>query len=47
VAAWGRGARHFLVVPPESDEHVQALLGGRLVPLEVVSDRTLYTDRPL
>jgi 4-amino-4-deoxy-L-arabinose transferase-like glycosyltransferase len=45
--AWGQGVRHFLVVPPESDEHVQTLLKGHLVRLQVVSDRTLYTDRPL
>jgi hypothetical protein len=44
---WGHGVRQFLVVPPESDAHVQALLPGRLVRLQVVSDRTLYTDRPL
>ncbi len=44
---WGNGVRQFLVVPPESDAHVQALLTGRLVRLQVVSDRTLYTDRPL
>ncbi len=42
---WGHGVRHFLVVPPESDAHVRALLAGRLVQLQVVSDRTLYTDR--
>ncbi len=47
VAAWGHGPRHFLVVPPESDEHVQALLRGRLIRLQVVSDRTLYTDQPV
>jgi 4-amino-4-deoxy-L-arabinose transferase-like glycosyltransferase len=47
VGMWGHGAQHFLVVPPESDEHVQALLRGRLVRLQVVSDRTLYTDQPL
>jgi hypothetical protein len=47
VATWGTGVRHFLCVPPEHDAHVQALLAGRLVKLQVVSDRTLYTDRPL
>ena len=47
AGAWGHGERHFLVVPPESDAHVQALLQGRLVRLQVVSDRTLYTDQPL
>ena len=47
VADWGHGVRHFLVVPPQWDAHVQALLQGRLYTLQVVSDRTLYTDRPL
>ncbi len=47
VADWGRGVRHFLLVPPEWDAHVQALLGAKLFRLQVVSDRTLYTDRPV
>jgi 4-amino-4-deoxy-L-arabinose transferase-like glycosyltransferase len=45
---WGQGAvRQFLLVPPESRAHVEQLLGGKLVLLQEVSDRTLYTDRPL
>lgn len=47
VSLWGHGVRHFLVVPPEWDAHVQALLGPGLVRLQVVSDKTLYTDRPV
>jgi 4-amino-4-deoxy-L-arabinose transferase-like glycosyltransferase len=44
---WGHGPRRFLLVPQESDAHVEALLAGRLTKLQEVSDRTLYTDRPL
>ncbi len=46
-ATWTHGPRHFLLVPPESDEAVEKLLAGHLTRLQVVSDRTLYTDRPL
>jgi hypothetical protein len=46
LAMWGQGPRHFLFVPVEEREHVQALLGGRALILQELSDRTLYTDRP-
>ncbi len=44
----GSGQRLFLCVPPEFDAHVRALLGaGRVYDLKELSDRTLYSNRPL
>jgi 4-amino-4-deoxy-L-arabinose transferase-like glycosyltransferase len=41
------GQRLFLYVPPESDAHVQALLGPtHLVDMKQLADRILYTNRP-
>ncbi len=56
AAEWGAAHsphRLFLFVPPESRQHVEALLGkGRLYRMLTLADqeagqRTLYTDRPL
>jgi 4-amino-4-deoxy-L-arabinose transferase-like glycosyltransferase len=47
LSMWGTGARKFLFVPAEFHSHVEKLLGGHLVELQEVSDKTLYTDRPL
>lgn len=44
---WGTGPRHFLFVPGDFHDHVEALLGARLHQIQEVSDKTLYTDRPL
>jgi hypothetical protein len=44
---WGSGPRKFLFVPGDFHDHVQALLGTQLVPVQELSDKTLYTDRPL
>ncbi|HEY6448943.1 MAG TPA: glycosyltransferase family 39 protein [Acidobacteriaceae bacterium] len=44
---WGHGPRHFLFVPGDFHHHVERLLGARLVPVQELSDKTLYTDRPL
>jgi 4-amino-4-deoxy-L-arabinose transferase-like glycosyltransferase len=47
LAQWGHGPRHFLCVPPENAEHVDKLLAGKLVKVQDLADRTLYTDKPL
>ncbi|MGC8550476.1 MAG: ArnT family glycosyltransferase [Acidobacteriaceae bacterium] len=47
VALWGHGQRKYLFVPPEYFNHIQQLLGGRLYEVQELSDKTLYTDRPL
>jgi 4-amino-4-deoxy-L-arabinose transferase-like glycosyltransferase len=44
---WGTGPRHFLFVPEDFHEHVVQLLGSRLYRVQELSDKTLYTDRPL
>lgn len=42
------GTRIFLFVPPQHDAHVKALLGkDRPIDIKEVSDKTLYTNRPL
>lgn len=47
VAMWGDGPRKLLFVPGYNHDKVEALLAGRLVKLQELSDKTLYTDRPL
>ncbi len=44
---WGTGPRRFLFVPGDFHDHVEALLHARLYKVQEVSDKTLYTDRPL
>lgn len=47
-SAPGSGQRLFLCVPPEFDAHVRGLLGsGHVYDLKELSDRTLYSNRPL
>lgn len=42
------GERLFLYVPPESEKHVQDLVGARrMVDLKELSNGTLYTNRPM
>ena len=47
VAMWGHGKRKFLYVPSEYYNLVQKLLAGRLYEVQELSNKTLYTDRPL
>ena len=50
LAKWGTGPRIFLFVPGEFHDHVEQLLaanGKNLYKLQELSDKTLYTDRPL
>jgi 4-amino-4-deoxy-L-arabinose transferase-like glycosyltransferase len=47
LALWGTGPRRFLFVPGEVHAHVAALLGPRAYLLQELSDKALYTDRPL
>jgi 4-amino-4-deoxy-L-arabinose transferase-like glycosyltransferase len=47
LALWGNGPRRFLFVPGEARSHVTGLLGPRAYLLQELSDKTLYTDRPL
>jgi 4-amino-4-deoxy-L-arabinose transferase-like glycosyltransferase len=45
---WGSGPRKFLFVPDdETRVHVEQMLGARLYPLQELSEKMLYTDRPV
>ena len=44
---WGAGARKFLIVSGDDRQHVEQMLGARLYPLQELSDKMLYTDRPV
>jgi 4-amino-4-deoxy-L-arabinose transferase-like glycosyltransferase len=47
LALWGNGPRRFLFVPGDVRTHVAGLLGTRAYLLQELSDKALYTDRPL
>jgi 4-amino-4-deoxy-L-arabinose transferase-like glycosyltransferase len=47
IALWGNGPRRFLFVPGDDRAHVLTLLGNRAHLLQELSDKALYTDRPL
>ncbi len=47
LSLWGTGPRRFLYLPGGAHAHVAALLGKRAYLLQELSDRSLYTDRPL
>ncbi len=47
LAMWGNGPRKFLFVPGDFHDHVEQLLGAKLHKVQELSDKTLYTDRPL
>ncbi|WP_446743975.1 ArnT family glycosyltransferase [Silvibacterium acidisoli] len=44
---WGTGPRKFLFVGGDLHDHVEKLLAGHLYKLQELSDKTLYTDRPV
>jgi 4-amino-4-deoxy-L-arabinose transferase-like glycosyltransferase len=44
---WGTGNRKFLFAQAERRDQVEAVLGKRLIPIQELADKTLYTDRPL
>jgi 4-amino-4-deoxy-L-arabinose transferase-like glycosyltransferase len=46
-AAWGHGPRHWLFAQDTNRPKVEQLLEGRLIPVETIADKTLWTDRPL
>lgn len=50
IAMWGHGPRIFLFVPGRFHDRVQQIMaahGKKLYKLQELSDKTLYTDRPL
>jgi 4-amino-4-deoxy-L-arabinose transferase-like glycosyltransferase len=47
LSLWGAGPRRFLFVPGDARTHVDSLLGKRAYLLQELSDKALFTDRPL
>jgi hypothetical protein len=47
ASIWGTGNRKFLFAQAERRDQVEAVLGKRLIPIQELADKTLYTDRPL
>ena len=47
VKDWGQGQRKWMFVPGNKHDHVAELLGTRAVLVQELSDKSLYTDRPL
>ncbi len=44
---WGTGERKWLFAQDDDRSTVEQLLAGRLYPVQSISDKTLWTDRPL
>lgn len=45
--AWGTGERKWLFAQDTNQAKVEQLLAGRLIPVQSIADKTLWTDRPL
>jgi 4-amino-4-deoxy-L-arabinose transferase-like glycosyltransferase len=44
---WGHGPRHWIFAQDTNRSKVEQLLAGRLIPVQTIADKTLWTDRPL
>ena len=44
---WGKGVRHWVFAQDTNRSKVEQLLGGKLVAVQTIADKTLWTDRPL
>jgi hypothetical protein len=44
---WGAGARKWLFAQDKNQSKAEQLLAGRLVQVQSIADKTLWTDRPL
>jgi 4-amino-4-deoxy-L-arabinose transferase-like glycosyltransferase len=47
LALWGTGPRRFLFVPGDARDHVMGLLGKKAILVQELSDKALFTDRPM
>jgi 4-amino-4-deoxy-L-arabinose transferase-like glycosyltransferase len=47
ASIWGTGERKFLFAQGERRGQVETVLGRRLIPIQELADKTLYTDRPI
>jgi hypothetical protein len=44
---WGTGSRKWIFAQDTNQSKVEQLLAGRLIPVQSIADKTLWTDRPL
>ena len=44
---WGTGERKWLFAQDTNQSKAEQLLAGRLIPVQSIADKTLWTDRPL
>jgi hypothetical protein len=44
---WGTGSRKWLFAQDTNQSKAEQLLAGRLIPVQSIADKTLWTDRPL
>ena len=47
TARWGQGPRHWLFAQDTKRSEVEQLLAGKLIAVQTIADKTLWTDRPL
>jgi 4-amino-4-deoxy-L-arabinose transferase-like glycosyltransferase len=47
AAIWGVGERKWIFAEDPDRDKVEKVLAGRLVPVQTLADKTLWTDRPL
>ena len=44
---WGSGERKWLFAQDANRDRAEQILGARLIPVQTIADKTLWTDRPL
>jgi 4-amino-4-deoxy-L-arabinose transferase-like glycosyltransferase len=47
VAIWGQGERKWIFAEDPDRDHVESVLAGRLYEVQILADKTLWTDRPV
>ncbi|MFM2125252.1 MAG: hypothetical protein RL328_1703, partial [Acidobacteriota bacterium] len=47
AAMWGSGERKWLFAQDANRDKAESILGARLIPVQIIADKTLWTDRPL
>jgi len=47
IQQWGHGTRHWLFAQDTNRSRAQQLLSGKLIHVQTIADKTLWTDRPL
>jgi hypothetical protein len=47
ASQWGHGTRHWIFAQDTKRSEVEQLLAGKLIAVQTIADKTLWTDRPL